>query len=89
MEGVTFTELTEVEQLVWDAFPRGAWVDLGRVDVPAEGLGDAIGSDPARIIRAEVIGALLLGAVKAKAGWAAGIRLRGAVVAGRLDLAGA
>jgi cytoskeletal protein CcmA (bactofilin family) len=89
MGGVTFTELTEAEQLLWEAFPRGAWVDLGRVDVPAEGLGDAIGQDPARIIRAEVIGALLLGAVKAEAGWAAGIRLRGAVVTGQLDLAGA
>ena len=89
MEGVTFSELTEAEQLLWEAFPRGAWVDLGRADVPAEGPADAIGPDPARAIRAEVIGALLLGAVKAEAGWAAGIRLRGAVVTGQLDLAGA
>lgn len=89
MEGVTFTELTGAEQLLWEAFPRGAWVDLGMVDVPAGGLRDAIGLDPSRIIRAEVIGALLLGAVRADAGWAAGIRLRGAVVTGQLHLAGA
>jgi hypothetical protein len=89
MEGVTFADLTEAERMLWEAFPRGAWVDLGRVDVPAESLGDAIGSDSSRIIRAEVISALLLGAVKAEAGWAAAIRLRGAVVAGRLDLIGA
>jgi len=89
MGGVTFTDLTEAEQLLWEAFPRGTWVDLGTVGVPAEGLGDAIGPDSSRIIRAEVIGALLLGAVKADAGWAAGIRLRGAVVTGQLNLAGA
>jgi cytoskeletal protein CcmA (bactofilin family) len=89
MERVTFTDLSEAEQLLWEAFPRGAWVDLGRVDVPAEGLADAIGPDPARIIRAEVVGALLLGAVKVDAGWAAGIRLRGAVIIGQLDLASA
>jgi hypothetical protein len=89
MEGVTFTELTEAERLLWDAFPRGGWVDLGRVDVAAEGLADAIGSDPSRMIRAEVIRALLLGVVEAEAGCAAAIRLRGAVVTGQLDLAGA
>jgi len=89
MEDMTFAALTEAEQLLWEAFPRGAWVDLDIVEVPAEGLRDAIGQDPSRIIRAEVIGALLLGAVKVDAGWAAGIRLRGAVVTGQLDLAGA
>ena len=59
-----FTDLTEAEQSLWDAFPRGAWVDLGRVDAPAEGLGQAMGRDRSRVIRAEVIGALLLGAVE-------------------------
>ena len=84
-----FTDLTEAEQLLWDAFPRGAWVDLGRVTAPAEDLGQAIGLDRSRVVRAEVIGALLLGAVEAEAGWAAALRLRGAVVTGRLDLMGA
>jgi hypothetical protein len=89
MEGVIFTDLTEAEQLLWDAFPRGAWVDLGRVAAPAEDLGQAIGLDRSRVVRAEVIGALLLGAVEAEAGWAAALRLRGAVVTGGLDLMGA
>jgi hypothetical protein len=89
MEGVTFTDLTKAEQMLWDAFPRGAWVDLGRADAPVEGLGDAFRSDPSRIVRAEVIGALLLGAVKAEAGWSAAVRLRGAMVTGQLDLRGA
>ena len=43
------TELTEPEQALWQAFARGAWVDL------RDG-----GQD--RVIRAEVITALLLGA---------------------------
>jgi hypothetical protein len=89
MDCVTLADLTGAERLLWEAFPRGAWVDLGGVDVPAESLRDAIGSDSSRIIRAEVISTLLLGAVKAEAGWAAAIRLRGAVIAGRLDLIGA
>jgi hypothetical protein len=70
-------ELTEAEQLLWKAFPRGGWVDLG---------GSRAGKRP--VIRAEVISALLLGAVPAEPGGAAGIRLRGAAVAGPLDLAG-
>jgi hypothetical protein len=43
---------------------------------------------PPPVIRAEVISALLLGAVPAEPGSAAGIRLRGASVTGPLELAG-
>jgi hypothetical protein len=71
-------ELTEAEQLLWKAFPRGARVDLG---------GSRSGRPP--VIRAEVISALLLGAVPAEPGSAAGIRLRGAAVTGPLELTGA
>jgi hypothetical protein len=70
-------ELGEAEQLLWKAFPRGEWVDLrvaGKAGRP--------------VIRAEVIAALLLGAESAEPGSAAGIRLRGAAVTGRLDLSG-
>jgi hypothetical protein len=76
-ERVNPAELTEAEQLLWKAFPRGAWVDLG---------GSRAGKPP--VIRAEVISALLLGAVQAEPGSAAGIRLRGAAVAGPLELMG-
>jgi len=75
--GVNRAELTEAEQALWDAFGRGAWVDLG---------GDGPGEP--RVIRAEVISALLLGAVAAEPGSAGGVRLRGARVTGRLDLLG-
>jgi len=70
-------ELTEAEQLLWEAFPRGAWVDLG---------GSGAGTVP--VIRAEVIAALLLGGVMAEPGTAAGIRLRGSTVTGPLELTG-
>jgi len=70
-------ELTEAEQLLCKAFPRGAWVDLG---------GSPDGTPP--VVRAEVIAALLLGAVPAEPGSAAGVRLRGAAVAGPLRLMG-
>jgi hypothetical protein len=74
---VNLAELTEAEKLLWKAFSRGAWADPG---------GAGAGASPA--IRAEVIAALLLGAAGAEPGSAAGIRLRGAVVTGRLDLMG-
>jgi hypothetical protein len=74
---VTPFDLTEAEQLLWKAFPRGARVDLG---------GSRAGTPP--VIRAEVIAALLLGAIPAEPGSAAGIRLRGASVTGPLELAG-
>ena len=70
-------ELTEAEQLLWKAFPRGAQVDLG---------GSRAGTPP--VIRAAVIAALLLGAAPAEPGSAAGIRLRGASVTGPLELTG-
>ena len=76
-ETVNPAELTEAEQLVWKAFPRGAWVDLG---------GSPNGQSS--VIRAQVMSALLLGAVPAEPGSAAGMRLRRATVVGPLDLTG-
>lgn len=76
-ESVNPAELTEAEQLLWKAFPRGAWVDLGRSP-----------DGKPSVIRAEVLSALLLGAVTAEPGSTAGIRLRGATVVGPLDLTG-
>ena len=70
------TELTEPEQALWQAFPRGAWVDLRD-------------GDRDRAIRAEVISALLLGAADREPGYTPGVRIRGARVTGRLDLMGA
>ena len=67
--------LSTAERALWDAFPRGEIVDLsGRPRVGA------------RTIRAEVITALLLGAVPADAGRIAAVRLTGARITGTLDL---
>ena len=68
--------LSAAERALWDAFPRGAIVDLtGRSRVAA------------RTIRAEVIAALLLGALPAEGGRIAAVRLTGARITGALDLA--
>ena len=86
---MTEWRLNEAEQRLWSAFPSGAWVDL-RTGVPEE-------DDPARagewgdgrVVRGEVIAALLLGAVPPDPGRRPAIRLRGARVEGRVDLMGA
>jgi hypothetical protein len=79
-------DLTEPELLLWKAFPSGALVDLRSgnptVDDPARG-----GSwDDDRIIRAEVIRAILLGACERETGAVAALRVTGARISGRLDL---
>jgi hypothetical protein len=64
--------LSAAEDKVWQAFPRGAPVDLS-------GASD-------RKIRAEVISELLLGAQQAAPGKASALRLTGAHIAGSLEL---
>lgn len=79
-------DLTGPERAVWAAFPRGEWVDLrvgdSRIDDP--GTGQDWG--PERVVRAEVIAALLLGAVDPEPGKIAALRLRGARICGRLNV---
>ena len=89
MVAVIFADLNEAERLLWQAFPQGAWVDLRAGDVAADDLGSAACWGPDRIVRAEVITALLLGAGEVEAGYAPAVRLRGAKITGRLDLMGA
>ena len=55
-------DLNEPEKLLWQAFPHGTWVDLRAGDPVADDLGSAVNWGPGRVIRAEVIRALLLGA---------------------------
>jgi hypothetical protein len=77
-------DLTRAERRVWRAFATGGRVRLGD---------DRPGRDPERAVRAEVIAALLLGgadpAVRPGHDRVPAVRLRGARVTGRLDLAGA
>jgi hypothetical protein len=86
---LTLPDLTETERRVWDAFPVGGWVDLRDGDPEVDDLDQATRWGPERVVRAEVLRALLLGARPLEPGSAPGIRLRGARIIGRLDLMGA
>ncbi|HXA61039.1 MAG TPA: hypothetical protein VNW94_17910, partial [Streptosporangiaceae bacterium] len=82
------SDLNEPERLLWAAFPRGAWVDLRTGDVTLDDPGAAHSWGAERVIRAEVISALLLGATEAVPGRVPGVWLRGARITGRLYLSG-
>ncbi|MEW2353191.1 hypothetical protein [Spirillospora sp. NPDC029432] len=72
--------LSDAERRLWQAFPTGTVVALGD-EAPA-------GPDPDRIVRAEVISQLLLGACEPRSGFVPAVRLSGAYVIGALDLSG-
>ena len=74
-------DLTDTERRLWAAYPTGETVDLG------EGRPDGT-DDPDRVVRAEVISALLLGAREAAPGRVPAVRLSGARVTGVLDVSG-
>jgi hypothetical protein len=74
-------DLTDTERRLWDAYPTGETVDLG------EGRPGGT-DDPGRVVRAEVISALLLGAREAAPGRVPAVRLSGARVTGTLDVSG-
>jgi hypothetical protein len=82
------SDLSEPERAEWSAFPHGGWVDLRSGDAAEDNVrkGEAWGAR--RAVRAEVIRALLLGACPAEPGYTAALCLRGARVAGCLDLPG-
>ena len=67
-------ELTEPERRLWAAYPTGERVDVG--------------SAADRTVRAEVIARLLLGARAPRPGHVPAVRLRGARIAGCLDVSG-
>ncbi|MFF4236025.1 hypothetical protein ACFYYL_09200 [Actinomadura geliboluensis] len=72
--------LNDAERRLWAAFPTGARVVLGD-DRPA-------GPDPDRMVRAEIVTRLLLGAGETRPGAVAAVRLRGAYITGQIDLKG-
>lgn len=86
---LSYDELTSAERELWDAFPEGRRVDL-RTGVPE---GDRVAGGgqwgPRRTVRAAVITALLLGANTTQPEAVACLKLAGARISGRLDLAGA
>ncbi|MFL6073292.1 MAG: hypothetical protein ACJ73S_07860 [Mycobacteriales bacterium] len=80
------TDLTGPERALWQAFPRGGLVDLRTGDPDTDDPANAAGWGEDRAVRAEVIAALLRGAVPAEPGHTAALRLAGARVDGPLDL---
>ncbi|WP_256974930.1 hypothetical protein [Streptomyces sp. CS159] len=85
----SYDGLTSPERELWDAFPQGRRVDL-RTGVAADDrAAGGVRWGPGRTVRAAVVVALLLGANAAQPGAVAGLRLAGARLTGRLDLAGA
>jgi hypothetical protein len=74
-------DLSPPERRLWEAFPRGETVDPSLNDpTAAERWG------PERMVRAEVLVALLAGAVEPASGHIAAVRLTGARILGALDL---
>jgi hypothetical protein len=79
-------ELTPPERRLWEAFPRGESVDLSGGDPTLNDPATADRWDPGRFVRAEVLVALLAGALEPESGHVAGVRLAGARILGALNL---
>ncbi|MGF1424986.1 hypothetical protein [Kitasatospora sp. LaBMicrA B282] len=78
--------LSPVERRVWQAFPHGDLVDLRSGDEAADRPAAADGWGADRVVRGEVIAALLLGARPAVAGAVSALRLVGARITGELSV---
>jgi len=79
-------DLTEPELLVWNAFPRGGEVDLRSGDPAVDDPAKGESWDSSRVVRSEVIRAILLGACEPEPGAVASLRIVGARISGCLDL---
>ncbi|PCG82351.1 oxidoreductase [Streptomyces sp. WZ.A104] len=84
-----YGELTAAERALRASFPEGRWVDLrtGEPEDDDPATGARWGAE--RTVRAEVVAALLLGGNTERPSSVASLRLAGARITGRLDLAGA
>ena len=70
-------DLTEPELLVWKAFPRGGQVDLRSGDPAVDDPAKGERWDSSRVVRSEVIRAILLGACEPEPGAVAALRIVG------------
>jgi hypothetical protein len=77
---------SESEQRVWGAFATGRLVDFGTGDAADDDPADGGGWGPHRQVRAEIIAALLCGAVSSAPGHAGRVWLRCARITGTIDL---
>ncbi|MFI0406249.1 hypothetical protein [Actinomadura sp. 3N508] len=79
-------DLTPPERRLWEAFPKGESVDLTSGDPAFDDIAQADHWGHDRMVRAEVLVALLVGAVEAEPGQVAAVRLGGARITGSLNL---
>src|SRR5258706_14344581 len=79
-------DLSPAERALWDAFPRGESVDLTTGDQVFDEPGQSGRWSQARMVRAEVLVALLVGAREPEPGQVAAVRLSGARIVGALNL---
>jgi hypothetical protein len=79
-------QLRGPEKALWSGSPRGAQLDLRVGEPDADDPGSGHGWGDTRVIRAEVIAALLLGVQPGEAGYNPVIWLSGARIAGELSL---
>ncbi len=79
-------DLSPPERRLWDAFPTAGRVDLRVGDPAADDPAAGAGWGPERVVRAEVVAALLLGARETESGHTAAVQLAGARITGRLAL---
>ena len=79
-------ELSPPERRLWDAFPTAERVDLRTGDPAADDPAGGAAWGRERVVRAEVVAALLLGARDTESGHTAAVQLTGARITGRLAL---
>lgn len=77
-------KLSAAERRVWRAYPRGDFVDLRSDDTETDDPANAETWSADRVVRGEVIAALLLGACSTAAGAVSAVRLAGARITGPL-----
>ena len=86
---VVVNDLSDAERRVWEAFPTGSFVEFGSGKAEEDDLAGMELWGPERHVRAEVLAALLCGAVEVEPGMRGGIHLGHVRVIGELNLAGA
>lgn len=79
-------EMSDAERRAWDAFPAGRVVDFQVGDVAADDPAHGGSWGPSRQVRAEVVAALLCGAIAVEPGCVGRVCLRGAQITGHIDL---
>jgi hypothetical protein len=80
------SDLSACEQRLWEAFPRGALVDLRVGDGSVDDLASAARWGAGRTVRGRVIAELLLGACDGERGHVPAVRLAGARIVGAIDV---